>query len=34
MVRLVELAGMDRVEVRVEVDELTTLARGGHPRVV
>ena len=34
MVRLGELAGMDRVEVRVEVNELTTLARGGHPRVV
>jgi uncharacterized alkaline shock family protein YloU len=33
-VRLGELAGMDRVEVRVEVNELTTSARGAHPRVV
>ncbi len=32
--RLGELAGMDRVEVRIEVNELTTSARAAHPRVV
>ena len=32
--RLGELAGMDRVEVRVEVNELTTSSRAAHPRVV